>query len=375
MASPDLTPYIDPPLTDLGTQSIFDRALSLARARLPGWEPDETNTEVVLLEALALVVSETVFTINRLPSALVEAVLGRLFEIPRDPGAYPVGQAQFTVTTTDGHTVPAGTRVTLETGSQRVEFRTDSALLIPVGSTSGSVAITGTTFTVLANGTQPGTRLSLTDSVAFVDAVSVSSTLKDGRLAESVDQYLDRGVTRLRRLVSTLVLPQHFTLAALADPSVERATTVDLYNPTGGRGPGQDPGHVSVAVLGPDRLTLDVETKEALRRRLQAETAAYIIVHVVDPTLTAVNVSVTVHPVLGAEAATVQERVQVALTDYLNPDTWPWVGVVRRNELIALISGVEGVDYVVNLAEPVADLALLGAASLASPGSVTVTVQ
>ena len=60
-----------------------------------------------------------------------------------------------------------------------------------------------------------------------------------------------------------------------------------------------------------------------------------------------------------------------ALDTYLSPDTWEWGGTVYRNELIALIDQVAGVDRVVSLTTPATDLALTGVAPLADTDVAT----
>ena len=84
-ASPDLTPYVDLTLFDRTAQEIIDSAVLLAQIRLPDWTPREGNTEVAMIEAFALEVSEAVFAVNRLTSALVTAILG-LYGLTADPG-------------------------------------------------------------------------------------------------------------------------------------------------------------------------------------------------------------------------------------------------------------------------------------------------
>jgi hypothetical protein len=96
---------------------------------------------------------------------------------------------------------------------------------------------------------------------------------------------------------------------------------------------------------------------------------------VVDPTVTPVDVAVTVHRYDDWLAADVAANVDAALHEYLNTDAWDWSPTVRRNELLALVDGVDGVRYVEALATPAADVALPGAAPLASSGSVAVTVN
>lgn len=373
--SPDLTPYVNPGLIDSDAQAIFEDALERAQALLPGWQPREGNTEVVLLQALALEASELVFAVNRIPGAILMAVLGRLFGVSRDPGAPPRGRARFVVSDDRGVEVPVGTRIQLDVGGTApLGFTTDVGLVIPPGQTTGEVGITADGLTTSGNGSPPGQRFDLVDALAFVDAVVLVTELTGGRDAEDPEAYLDRGVTVLRRLVSTLLLPEHFELAALAYPGVARARAVDLYDPTSSLAPGLSPGNITVGVLGPDGAPLTSEARDGLRSYLAEQSAAFLRVHVASPTITAVNVSMTVVALPGADPDVVQDNATLALQDHLNPVNWRWGGVVRLYELVALVANVPGVDYVTGVTTPTADVNLPGVVPLATAGTIAVAV-
>jgi uncharacterized phage protein gp47/JayE len=376
--NPDLTPYVGPALVDPDPEALVRLALDYAVDRLPGWVVREGQTEAVLMEAMALEVAELGYLLNRLPETLVQAVLGRLLQLARDMGAAPVARARFDVAPdAGGREVPAGTRLQLDVGADApMVFTTTEALAIPAEASSGEVGLVGADLTSLANGRQAGARFDLVDSLAFVDAVVLVSEVTSGRDAEDVEAYLNRGVAVLARMVSTLLLPDHFALAAQADPAVGRARAVDLYDPGSGLPPGQSPGHMTVAVLGPDGEPLPAANRAALEASLTAQAVAFLVVHVVSPTLTAVNVTVRVVADRGADGDVVHTGVETALRDYLSPATWRWSGVVRHNELVALVSGVPGVDYVPagGIITPAADLSLTGVAPLPTAGAIVVDV-
>lgn len=375
MPSPDLTGYVDLAIYDLEPSTIVDRALLDAATKLPGWVPREGNTEVVLIEALALEVAELVYAINRVPAA-VATILLRLFDVERSEGTPPVAEATFTLSDNAGHTVPAGTIVRLDLGGELgpVTFTTDVDLVVAPGNVSGDVAITGTTNTDEANATAIGTPLDLVSSVFFVDAVELAAVVSSGTNPEDATAFLDRGIARLARLTTTLVLPEHFTAAALEEVDVARATTIDLYDGTGTPA-GTDAGHVTTAVVGDAGALLSGGRKTEIEATLEALASADLDVHVIDPTITAQDVDVTVMRLAGYTDGEVEQNISDALEAYLSPDTWEWAGTIRRNELIALIDAAAGVDYVEALADPAADVVLAGAAPLADLGALTVTVN
>lgn len=373
MSSPDLLQqYVDLTVYDRSPQDLVDRALVDAASKFPGWVPRAGNKEVVQLEAIALVIAELIYGVNRVPAAVTE-ILVRLFGVERSNGAAATATATFTLTDAAGHTVPAGThvRLDLDDGTALV-FTTDADLVVAPAATEGTVAITADTATDVANGAAVATALSVLDPISFVESAELATTASGGTNPEDVGTYLQRAVQRFARLTDTLVLARHFTAAALDDVRVARATTIDRSNGAGVEGTAN--GHVAVAVSGAGGAALSGPVKTEIEAALEAKALANLDVHVIDPTVTAVAVTVTVKALAGFLAADVQDAVAAAIDAYLDPDAWDWGGTVRRNELIALIDLAAGVDYVDTLTLPAADVVLAGVAPLANAGAITVTV-
>lgn len=372
--SPDITPYVDVTLYDADTQDLVDSAVNDGLSKLPGWVPAAGNTEVVVLEMLALPVAELIYRVNRMPGAVVEALLA-IYGITRSPGSPASGVVHFDVSSSGGYTIPAGTSLGLTLAGTTFALRTSEDLAIPTGSTGGDVAVETVENTDVLNGTAAGSPVQVVDRVVYVERAALSVALSGGAPAEDTASILNRGAQVFSRLTSTLVTPDHFKQAALGTPGVFRATAVQSYDPGSGHAPGTDPGHVSVAVLGSGGTPVASAVKSALLAQLQSSAQANLAVHLVDPTVSTVNVTMTVTAMPGANTTTVRAAVVAALQAYLSPAQWPWSAVVRVNELIALASNVDGVDYVNPGMTPSTDQALSGAAPLASAGTITVTVN
>jgi Baseplate J-like protein len=379
MASPDLSSYINLSLYDLDPQDVYDSAVEALQTRLPDWVPREGNTEVLLLEALGLQVAESIFAINRLPDGIIEALL-RFFSIERDTGAQPTVNLRFHMAGTLGYTIPAETevRVDLPGGLEPVIFVTDVDLEVPVGSSSATITATGDRFTAEANGVASGTIVELIDALVHVDYVTLDTEIANGRDVEDEEQYLERGTQRLNRITDTLVIPSHFVSTALEQAYVSRATGLDNYNAAADidqNGPvGNDPGHMTLAVYG-STAAVGASDKAALQSLLDSKAASQLVTHVIDATITTVDVTVTVKALEGWLPADIITNVQTKLDEYLDPQTWPWYGIVRRNELIQEISNAEGVDYIESLTVPAADITLAGVANLVDTGTINVTVN
>lgn len=374
MASPDVTPYVDLRILDLDPQTIFDNAKASLLSSLPTWIPRETATEVLLLEALAISVSEAAFRIDRLPSAITEVLL-KLFSITRSAGAAPTVTLTFHMIGTAGYTIPVATtvRLALPGGADPIIFTTDVALTIAPGGSTGTVAATGDRFTTEANGIASATVVDLLETYVTVDYVALGSDVTGGLDAETDLTYFTRATQRFGRLSDTLVVPRHFIAAAEEQTYIVRALALDDWDGSGGS-PGDDPGHVTVAVYG-DGTTVSGGNKTALATLLGDAAQANLAVHVIDAGVTSVDVDVSVQGLAGYDAATITDNVQAALTAYLSTDTWDWGGTVRLSELYTVVNNATGVDYVIGtLADPTMDVTLSGHAPLVTAGTLDVTV-
>lgn len=374
--SPDLTAYVDLRPFDLSDQEVVEAAIAALQLNLPGWIPREGNTEILILESLALEVAEGIVAVNRLPGAVIQALL-LLAGVEKDFGLAPTASAVFTLADTNGYTIPAGTRLylSLEDGTA-VTFLVESpGLTVPAGDTTGVAPIIGAEFTGRANGIPAGTRLVMADPVPFIETVELASAVADGADPETDEQWRDRGVARLSRLSDALVVPRHFEAAALEESEVTRAVGIDLWDPLSGNDPGEDPGHMTVAVLGENGATLSTEAKDAIEQSMEARAVAVLDVHVTDVTIDTVPLDAQVTILAGFDSVTVLDAVEAALIAYVDPLTWIWGGTIRRNEIISLVDRVDGVDYVVDVGIDGApgDYAIVGPATLPKAGVVTVT--
>lgn len=375
---PDLTAYIDLRIFDVSDQEMVDTALADLQLNLPGWIPNEANTEVIILEALALQMAEGIVAINRQTGAVAVAIL-KLIGIEPDYGEPPNATATITFGDTLGHEVPGGTRIVLVLGDGTpVTFLVEPpGVVIPPGETSGDVDLIADEYTGAANGTPAGTAMTMVDRLSFVDSVELASPVADGRDAESDDDYRDRGVARLSRLSDALVVPSHFTAAALEDPNVAAALTLDNLNPVAGHVSGDDPGHVTVAVLGEGGALLSAGAKTDIETSMEERAVAMLDVHVIDAAIVTVTVVTTVVRNADADDASVQASVQEAVAAYLDPLAWQFGGTVYLNEMISLIDRVDGVARVVSvtLNGSAANLTLAGIAAVPDAGTTTVTVN
>lgn len=379
----DVTGYI--PAGDLlpaTVDELVQQAIADAKAgKWPDWIPREGQQEVILLELMAGMAAEDTSRLNELTGAVAEIIL-RFYGLTRSLGTTATVNVRFTVTAAPGSVViPAGSLVVLDPsqGIDPVTFSTDTTLTIPSGSSTGVVGATALRVGSEFNGILAGVTVQVLSALPFVDSAVTTSEVVGGTDPEDSVTFLDRAAPRLSRLVETLVTVNQFTAAALETVGVERAITLDQYNSDAGGAVGSTPGHVTVAVAGPNGSTLSQSALDALETTLQSMAYIMLTVHTINANLVLVDVSVTVTALPGYTQAEVQGFVTNAVDAYLNPDTWAWGSSVARNEIIALVDGALGVDRVVNVTKlgtntDGSDYTLPGVAPLAKAGTVTVTV-
>lgn len=371
MSTPDTTPsqYTDLRVFDKDAQDIFDAAQQSLRLRIPGWVPREDSTEVILMEAMALEVAEASFAINRLPSTIMMSLL-QLFGIQRHEGTLPTTTLTLTVNATGG-TIPAGARFTLNTPlyDEPVIFTTTETAYF-TDSLMADVPAQGNVLTNDLYTVPTGTQVYALETTSSLERAVLGTSIVGGSAPETDTEWLDRSVSRFQRLVSTLVTPEHFRLAALDHEAVERVKVLDLYNPDSGT-VGSSPGHITVSVYGNTRA-LTPQEKASVLADLRARALASLVIHVIDPQVIAIDVHAVIAYLPNATKTDVDNSVRRTLIEYLTSPVWDTEAKVRRNELITAISNVPGVDYVDNLVEPVTDVDLATTASLATAGEITV---
>jgi hypothetical protein len=375
MASPDLSNYVDLTLFDLDPQDVYEAFQADATLKLPDWVPVEGNTEVVIAEALAVEVAEAIYAINRVPGAVVEIFL-QMYDVVRDLGTQPQAVLTWTVSDPQGHSIPAGARARLNLGTAYIPivFSTDVDLVIPPGSTSGTVTATGDRFTADANEVALPVKLEILDGIVFADSVSITSWNAFGKDTEDDIAWMTRGVNELKQLSSVLSFPDHFTNFALQTSGVYRAKTIDNYNPdTPGSPPGSVGGHIAVYVYNKE-TPVDNGIRAQLELDMTTKAMSNLAVHVRDATVTPVDVTATIRYEASADPGVVLQSVRDALAATFDSSAWDWSDVIRRNSIIALLSQVDGVAFVESLTVPATDVTLPGIANLVTQGAWTLSL-
>lgn len=183
MTSPDVTPYVDLTIFDASSQQIFLDAIDYAKVALPEYAPQDGSIETVLLQAMALETQEAIYSINRLPGAVVEVLL-RLLDVDRNSGVAATTVVKFAGSTTASFTVPLGARLYYQESPSAdvLLLETTEQLVGTHVKTISTISQSGTTITVTTatrHGLSTGNLVTISGTTAMNIAnasVTVSAT-------------------------------------------------------------------------------------------------------------------------------------------------------------------------------------------------------
>lgn len=380
-----MTGYIDVPL-ETDPDALAASALDYLAAAIPGWTPYDGHLEVWQIEAVARMVAEARDVGSTVPTSIFRYFGTSLIGLPSIDDAAATVSSTWTMVDSQGYTVDAGTVVAFRlAGDVLVPFEVVNTFTVSPGNTAtlaGQVLLRAVEVGTVGNGRTGA--MELVDALAFVASVVATTVSSGGVDAESDEAYLGRLAYELELLTPRPILARDFAVLARRTPGVHRAFAIDNYNPSNGTT--NNERMVAVAVVDEAGANVSAGTKAAVDALLQSYREVNFVVHVMDPTRTTVNVSTTFKPLAGYEIPALEDAVEAAIADFLDPgkfgggdlDPPEWrttATVVRYLEVASLVDRVPGVDYVASLTlnGGTSDVVLAGVAPLPTVGTVAAT--
>lgn len=361
--SPDVKNYIDLTIYDEDPVEILNQILATGRGLLPNWVPAAGQIEVVLAEAIATRSSELAAAINRLPSATAE-VLFQLFGLTRSDGVR--ASATLDLTFSGPTTLAAGSEFLYVDATSTVAYTFKLASTLVV--TSSNLSPTGISVNAANVGSAynisvTGSYLTLLQGNSQFVSAAFATDPTGGINAESDAQFFDRGVNLLASYTTASTTASQIKYYVSANKTY--ANRVEVYDrrryrdrDTTAANYGYHDGSILVAVgstvstaaSASVQLPVSASNLSDLYSSLDTRTPAGLHIDVMSAELVDIDVNVSLVKKTGAVAGTVETAVKNAIKTYLSPNTWLWENqTVRRNEIIALIDAVDGVDYVTSL--------------------------
>jgi hypothetical protein len=381
--SPDFSEYVDLTIYDTDAESLLNQIITYGRAIIPEWSPAAGEVEMMLAEVFAVGAADLASYINRLPGGILEAVIA-LFDVERSDGVAATGTVQFTMVDTNGHTIPSGTNVVYTGGLVPLVFSTDSDLVISSGSSTGSVAVTALTVGSAHNSVPASATVQAISNTDYVSTVEFTSTngATGGEDPDTDEVFLSRVTNTFSTYSSALVTPSQIRASVLdnfrstayrcAVYDKERYLDRAVFSTT------EHPGYVLVAVASQNTTnssgnfsdtTLSASEISDIRTHLEDRIPAGLQVDIMSAEVVSVSVTASVVTLDGSDTSVVETAINNALAVYFDPNVWDWTkSVVRVNEVISLIDGVTGVDYV-------SSVSLAGNAEIFPAGADNFTVS
>lgn len=380
-----MTDYLDLAITTDAT-TLFEDGIDAIRSQAdPGWVA--SPIEEWILMATARMAVEVAVLAGEVPLAIFtyfgESVLG----IPAMQATQATGTVTFALADTAGHTITAGTQLDID----GVAFLTTDDLTITAGGSTGSVGVDAATAGADGNDLAGAIVTLVSPTYVFVTSVALDAPTVGGVDAEDPAAYADRLADELPTLSPKAILIGDFEALARRNPLVGRALAIDNYDP----GPPEDTaaeGHVAVAVHDAVGEPLSSGPKAEIAADLEANRVLNIVVHVIDPTYTTVDVSFTATAYAGYDPASVKTAGEAAIREFLDLTVWgrppgsdatAWINetTLRRNDLFGVLYDVEGIRHVTALTLALgggslatSDVTLAGPAALPRAGTITGTV-
>lgn len=331
-----------------------------------------SSVEMTVVEALASMIGPIAMSFQNVPAAVVEHLMS-FYGVRRYTGRRATGKAKFTVSTgTPEFDIPTGTRLRYVVGDNigALDFHTTETVKVLTSESRVievwiEAAENGTAY----NGVPVGVELDTLDYMLQVERVEISERTRAGEDAETNDSFNTRAQAMLSRQTSALVYDDQLAAAAQSREEVGRAFALNNYNAITAT---TATGHITVAVTDTDGMSLPGEVRDEIEYDLAAQVLASLVVHVIDPSYTTVNLSVTVEAAAGTNHAEVATAVETALTRRLDPLEWNGWNTITAYDITSWIDEVPGVARVISV-PPITNLN--GVAPLPLPGTFSVTVN
>jgi len=360
--------YITIPFTT-DAETLADNAIDVLVLAWEGWEPNDGDLEVVMIESLAPMAQDVAEVASIVPDSIFRAYGTDLLGLPYQTGLAAVGTARISALDNAGYS--AGV---IEMNLSDVAFATDDALVIPPGQTSVDLPITAREIGVVGNGLT-GFADSMVGGLPWLTTIEVIEPTAGGSDPEDDFAYQNRLADRLLLQATTLVTARDYELMAMAQEGIGRAMA--SFNQA---------RQVDVAVaddsgeIVPQVLKDELELIYADYRQVNTQ------YNVLDATYTPIDVAFTLAILPGYTPQSVIDAAVAAVEEWLSPANWgrprgvettetldQWLNepIVRHSELERTLS-VPGVRYVqaATLNGGTADVNLPGAAPLTRPDTI-----
>jgi hypothetical protein len=359
--------FVDVPFTP-DANAMADAAVAQLQAAWTDWTPNDADPEVVLIEAIAPMAASAETLAAQVPGEAVRAIGTKLYGIAYDNGS--PAQTTVTLTFVDGrsYTVPAGGQINID----GYAFALNSDAVIAPSGGAGPFVLAGCPVTATVNAEAAtgltGALCASLNLPSFVTAISVDAPTSDGTDPMDDTTYTNLVVAKIRLKGDTLISATDFALEAVLQPGVGFAWAQ-----------GNTARVVTVVLADPNAQPVPSSVKAAVNTIFSDPSVrgVNITYNLLDPVYTAVSVTYAVKIPATQDATAAAAAIANLLNQVLSPvtATKSTDSTIHVYKLVALIGGLQAVDYVESITLSGSNIAELSAALTTGAGTTAVQVN
>lgn len=221
--------YVSFPVT-VNPNALIQAAFAAIKAQIPGWQPQEGQLDVAVIEETAQMVS-VVAQVAAQMAIMAFETYGRLVGVTPILGVQATAPVTFTMTNDAGYTIPAGTVVAYPlSGNSQILFTVKTTIVIASGTTTGTGTLVCRTVGTFPNGLT-ATTCQMVTTFAQVATVATTAAVSGGIAADTQTSYINRLAAELRLMAPRPILPADFAAMAQNVPGVYRALAIGGLSP------------------------------------------------------------------------------------------------------------------------------------------------
>lgn len=224
---------IDSDPTTLVDDAVANLTTTLQTNGFPGYQPADGDLEILLLNEIAQMVADWAISSGQVPAAIFRAFGTVLLGIPYTQGSAATVSSTWTLADTLGHTIPAGTFVTV-TG---LAFYVQTDVVVAPASSTATVTLvaneTGSAYNAL---TGP---IATVDQIDWVLSIVIIGTTSGGADAEDDTDYQNGLANELALQAPRPITASDYAGMVLSPSAttatgvtVGRATAIDGFDPS-----------------------------------------------------------------------------------------------------------------------------------------------
>ena len=125
--------------------------------------------------------------------------------------------------------------------------------------------------------------------------------------------------------------------------------TIERFESLNASAAAEAPGSLVVFVSAENGASVSAATKADILSEVETRSTAGLDISITDAILVNITCDVTIKTRSSYSSVSVGNDVETYVTDLLSPNGWDWEDTIRATQIIARISQITGVDYVVDI--------------------------